>query len=159
MAKTRLASLPMDPTPGPRDDDNTHARTVREPASGEPCRARLAQAVPQPEPCPSAATLAAACRRATSPAAWQRRRGGGMSEARGGEKATMNRLGGESSPYLRLHRHNPVDWYPWGPEALERARREDKPIFLSVGYSTCYWCHVMERESFSNPAIAERMNR
>ncbi len=82
-----------------------------------------------------------------------------MSEARGGEKAAMNRLGGETSPYLRLHRHNPVDWYPWGPEALERARREDKPIFLSVGYSTCYWCHVMERESFSNPAIAERMNR
>jgi uncharacterized protein YyaL (SSP411 family) len=70
-----------------------------------------------------------------------------------------NRLAGESSPYLLLHRYNPVDWYPWGPEALERARREDKPIFLSVGYSTCYWCHVMERESFSSPAVAERMNR
>ena len=70
-----------------------------------------------------------------------------------------NRLAGESSPYLLLHAHNPVDWYPWGPEALEKARREDKPIFLSVGYSTCYWCHVMERESFSNPAVAERMNR
>jgi uncharacterized protein len=70
-----------------------------------------------------------------------------------------NRLAGESSPYLLLHQHNPVDWYPWGPEAIERARREDKPIFLSVGYSTCYWCHVMERESFSNPAIAELMNR
>ena len=55
--------------------------------------------------------------------------------------------------------HNPVDWYPWGEEALERARAEDKPIFLSVGYSTCYWCHVMERESFSDPAIAELMNR
>jgi uncharacterized protein YyaL (SSP411 family) len=82
-----------------------------------------------------------------------------MSEGRGGEKLTTNRLAGESSPYLRLHQHNPVDWYPWGPEALERARREDRPIFLSVGYSTCYWCHVMERESFSNPAIAERMNR
>ena len=72
---------------------------------------------------------------------------------------TTNRLAGESSPYLLLHQHNPVDWYPWGEEALERARREDKPIFLSVGYSTCYWCHVMERESFSNPAIAELMNR
>ena len=70
-----------------------------------------------------------------------------------------NRLAGESSPYLLLHQHNPVDWYPWGPEALEKARREDKPIFVSVGYSTCYWCHVMERESFSSPAVAERMNR
>ncbi|HEX3554048.1 MAG TPA: DUF255 domain-containing protein [Thermoanaerobaculia bacterium] len=70
-----------------------------------------------------------------------------------------NRLAGESSPYLLLHQHNPVDWYPWGEEAIERARREDKPIFLSVGYSTCYWCHVMERESFSNPAVAEQMNR
>ncbi|HWN41031.1 MAG TPA: DUF255 domain-containing protein [Thermoanaerobaculia bacterium] len=70
-----------------------------------------------------------------------------------------NRLAGESSPYLLLHKHNPVDWYPWSEEALERARREDKPIFLSVGYSTCYWCHVMERESFSNPQMAELMNR
>ncbi len=76
-----------------------------------------------------------------------------------GSPARTNRLAGESSPYLLLHKHNPVDWYPWGPEALERARAEDKPIFLSVGYSTCYWCHVMERESFSSPAIAERMNR
>ena len=71
----------------------------------------------------------------------------------------LNRLAGESSPYLLLHRHNPVDWYPWGEEALERARREERPIFLSVGYSTCYWCHVMERESFSDPATAELMNR
>ena len=69
-----------------------------------------------------------------------------------------NRLAAESSPYLRLHQHNPVDWYPWGPEALERARREKRPIFLSVGYSTCYWCHVMERESFSDLAIARLMN-
>src|SRR6185369_14675218 len=61
--------------------------------------------------------------------------------------------------YLLLHKNNPVDWYPWGEEALEKARREDKPIFLSVGYSTCYWCHVMERESFSNAAIAEQMGR
>ncbi|HEX2164451.1 MAG TPA: DUF255 domain-containing protein [Thermoanaerobaculia bacterium] len=73
--------------------------------------------------------------------------------------AHENRLGAESSPYLLLHRHNPVDWYPWGEEALARAREEDRPIFLSVGYSTCYWCHVMERESFSNPATAELMNR
>ncbi|HEV2844690.1 MAG TPA: DUF255 domain-containing protein [Thermoanaerobaculia bacterium] len=72
---------------------------------------------------------------------------------------TTNRLAGESSPYLLLHQHNPVDWYPWGEEALEKARREDKPIFLSVGYSTCYLCHVMERESFSSPQVAELMNR
>ncbi len=70
-----------------------------------------------------------------------------------------NRLARESSPYLRLHAGNPVDWYPWGSEAIETARREDKPIFLSVGYSTCYWCHVMERESFSDPAVAAEMNR
>jgi hypothetical protein len=70
-----------------------------------------------------------------------------------------NRLARESSPYLRLHAHNPVEWYPWGVEAIDRARAEDKPIFLSVGYSTCYWCHVMERESFSDPGIAEAMNR
>jgi uncharacterized protein YyaL (SSP411 family) len=70
-----------------------------------------------------------------------------------------NRLAGESSPYLLLHQHNPVDWYPWGEEALERARREDKPLFLSVGYSTCYWCHVMERESFSDARVAALMNR
>ncbi len=69
-----------------------------------------------------------------------------------------NRLAGESSPYLLLHQHNPVDWYPWGEEALARAREEGKPIFLSVGYSTCYWCHVMERESFSNPEVARVMN-
>jgi uncharacterized protein len=73
--------------------------------------------------------------------------------------AATNRLAGESSPYLLLHQHNPVDWYPWGEEALGRARREDKPIFLSVGYSTCYWCHVMERESFSDPRVAALMNR
>ena len=70
-----------------------------------------------------------------------------------------NRLAGESSPYLLLHQHNPVDWYPWGEEALEKARCENKPIFLSVGYSTCYWCHVMERESFSDLHIAAQMNR
>ncbi|MEW4526514.1 DUF255 domain-containing protein [Maioricimonas sp. JC845] len=69
-----------------------------------------------------------------------------------------NRLARESSPYLLLHAHNPVDWYPWGPEAFERARREDKPIFLSIGYSTCFWCHVMERKVFSNETIAEYMN-
>jgi uncharacterized protein YyaL (SSP411 family) len=69
-----------------------------------------------------------------------------------------NRLAAESSPYLLLHAHNPVDWYAWGDEAFEKARAEDKPIFLSVGYSTCYWCHVMERESFSDPEIAKQLN-
>ena len=69
-----------------------------------------------------------------------------------------NRLARESSPYLQLHKDNPVDWYPWGEEAFARARVEDKPIFLSVGYSTCYWCHVMERESFSDPEIARQLN-
>ena len=69
-----------------------------------------------------------------------------------------NALIGETSPYLLLHAHNPVDWYPWGPEALDRAKSENKPIFLSVGYSTCYWCHVMERKVFSDPEIADLMN-
>ena len=61
-----------------------------------------------------------------------------------------NRLIHESSPYLRQHAHNPVDWHPWDPEALELARKLDKPILLSIGYSACHWCHVMERESFEN---------
>jgi hypothetical protein len=71
---------------------------------------------------------------------------------------SANRLAGETSPYLLQHAHNPVDWYPWGPEALERARREDRPLLLSVGYSACHWCHVMERESFEDPATAALMN-
>jgi uncharacterized protein YyaL (SSP411 family) len=70
-----------------------------------------------------------------------------------------NRLIDEKSPYLLQHAHNPVDWYPWGAEAFEKARQESKPIFLSIGYSTCHWCHVMERESFENEAIAALMNR
>ncbi len=69
-----------------------------------------------------------------------------------------NRLAQASSPYLRQHMYNPVDWYPWGEEALERARQEDKPIFLSIGYSTCHWCHVMAHECFENPEIAALMN-
>src|SRR6185436_12694625 len=69
-----------------------------------------------------------------------------------------NRLAGETSPYLLQHAHNPVDWYPWGPEALAKARAEDKPILLSIGYSACHWCHVMERESFEDEAIARQMN-
>jgi uncharacterized protein YyaL (SSP411 family) len=69
-----------------------------------------------------------------------------------------NRLAGETSPYLLQHAHNPVDWYPWGEEAIHRARAEDRPIFLSIGYSACHWCHVMEHESFENPEIAALMN-
>ena len=70
-----------------------------------------------------------------------------------------NRLASETSPYLLQHAHNPVDWYPWSPEAFELARREDKPVLLSVGYSACHWCHVMERESFENDDIAALMNQ
>ncbi|HUN70111.1 MAG TPA: thioredoxin domain-containing protein [Burkholderiales bacterium] len=70
-----------------------------------------------------------------------------------------NRLASETSPYLRQHADNPVDWYPWGPEALERARREDRPILLSIGYSACHWCHVMAHESFEDAEIASLMNR
>jgi uncharacterized protein len=75
------------------------------------------------------------------------------------EPRHTNRLAQETSPYLLQHRHNPVDWYPWGPEALERARAEDKPVLLSVGYSACHWCHVMERESFENEDTAALMNQ
>jgi uncharacterized protein YyaL (SSP411 family) len=71
----------------------------------------------------------------------------------------MNHLAGERSPYLLQHAGNPVDWYPWGDEAFARARSEDKPIFLSIGYSTCHWCHVMEHESFENDLIAELLNK
>jgi uncharacterized protein YyaL (SSP411 family) len=70
-----------------------------------------------------------------------------------------NRLASEHSPYLLQHKDNPVDWYPWGQEAFDRASKESKPIFLSVGYSTCHWCHVMEHESFENPEIAEVLSR
>ncbi len=82
-----------------------------------------------------------------------------MSEApREASTRRPNRLAGETSPYLLQHAHNPVDWYPWGAEALERARAEDRPILLSVGYAACHWCHVMERESFEDPATAAFMN-
>ena len=70
-----------------------------------------------------------------------------------------NRLAAEQSPYLLQHKDNPVDWYPWGGAAFDKARREDKPIFLSVGYSTCHWCHVMEHESFEDASVADALNR
>jgi hypothetical protein len=70
----------------------------------------------------------------------------------------QNRLAKEKSPYLLQHAENPVDWYPWGPEAFEAARKLDKPIFLSIGYSTCHWCHVMAHESFGDPEVAKLLN-
>jgi len=72
--------------------------------------------------------------------------------------ATRNRLGGETSPYLRQHAANPVDWYPWGPEALQLAKTSGKPILLSIGYSACHWCHVMAHESFEDETTARVMN-
>ena len=70
-----------------------------------------------------------------------------------------NRLMHEKSPYLLQHAYNPVDWYPWGDEAFSKAKSEDKPIFLSIGYSTCHWCHVMAHESFEDHEVAEALNR
>src|SRR5208282_4479383 len=72
--------------------------------------------------------------------------------------AHTNRLAREKSPYLLQHQHNPVDWYAWGEEAFAKARQENKPIFLSIGYSTCHWCHVMERESFESEELAKYLN-
>jgi uncharacterized protein YyaL (SSP411 family) len=69
-----------------------------------------------------------------------------------------NRLAGESSPYLLQHKDNPVDWFPWGDEATTRAQQENRPLLVSIGYSACHWCHVMERESFEDPAVASAMN-
>src|SRR3989338_1869086 len=74
------------------------------------------------------------------------------------EELYTNRLVQEKSPYLLQHAHNPVDWFAWGKEAFEKAKKEDKPIFLSIGYSTCHWCHVMEEESFENAETAKILN-
>jgi hypothetical protein len=82
-----------------------------------------------------------------------------LHEPEAASNAMPNRLAHETSPYLQQHAENPVDWYPWGAEALERARREDKPLLLSVGYSACHWCHVMAHESFEDPEVAAAMNR
>src|SRR4051812_27224057 len=77
---------------------------------------------------------------------------------RAADKLPANHLAKESSPYLLQHAHNPVDWYPWGTEAFAKAKKEGKLIFLSIGYSSCHWCHVMEKESFSNEDVAKIMN-
>ena len=76
-----------------------------------------------------------------------------------GQPAYINQLILEDSPYLIQHAHNPVHWHSWGNEAFAKAKRENKPVFLSIGYSTCHWCHVMEEESFDNPDIAEVLNK
>src|SRR6476659_1013452 len=78
---------------------------------------------------------------------------------RDGGNAHTNRLIHSTSPYLLQHAHNPVDWHPWGDEAFAKARAEVKPVFLSIGYSSCHWCHVMERESFENEEVAAHLNR
>src|SRR4026208_1272537 len=83
----------------------------------------------------------------------------GLVAAGGGAEAKhTNRLAKETSPYLLQHAHNPVDWFPWGEEALAKAKAEKKLIFLSIGYSSCHWCHVMERESFHDEQIARFLN-
>ncbi|MBV9243048.1 MAG: thioredoxin domain-containing protein, partial [Acidobacteria bacterium] len=74
------------------------------------------------------------------------------------EHKFTNRLARETSPYLLQHAHNPVDWYPWGDEAFARAKADDKPVLVSIGYSACHWCHVMEHESFEDEAVAQVMN-
>ena len=71
----------------------------------------------------------------------------------------MNKLSKEKSEYLLQHSSNPVDWYPWGSEAFQKAKKEDKPIFLSIGYSSCHWCHVMEKESFEDEETAKILNK
>src|SRR3989442_13732710 len=73
-------------------------------------------------------------------------------------EAASSRLINATSPYLLQHAHNPVDWYEWGPDALKRAKREDRPILLSIGYAACHWCHVMAHESFEDPEVAGLMN-
>src|SRR5262245_6935018 len=83
--------------------------------------------------------------------------GAGAGDSKSKHKHT-NRLAKETSPYLLMHAHNPTDWYAWGPEAFEKAKKENKLIFLSIGYSSCYWCHVMERESFNNEEVAKILN-
>ena len=81
-----------------------------------------------------------------------------MKEKNSTQPDFVNHLINEKSPYLRQHAHNPVNWYPWGKEAFEKAKREDKPILLSIGYSACHWCHVMAHESFENESVASLMN-
>jgi len=112
--------------------------------------------LPGAEPPDDALRARLAARLAAKPDGWRPRTK--HVDDRGRPKFT-NRLALESSPYLQQHAHNPVDWHPWGDEAFEKAARLGRPVFLSIGYSTCHWCHVMEEESFEDPEIAEAMNR
>src|SRR5512132_2501331 len=91
-------------------------------------------------------------------ATWQESAAEGPAAAATYHRSMANRLAGETSPYLLQHAHNPVDWFPWGPDALARAKLLDRPIFLSIGYAACHWCHVMERESFEDEATATFLN-
>ncbi len=93
------------------------------------------------------------------PAKAKQSRAGTSAGTQRGKDRYTNRLIRANSPYLLLHAHNPVDWYPWGDEAFEKARKENKPIFLSIGYFTCHWCHVMEKESYSDPSVAAILNQ
>jgi uncharacterized protein len=118
--------------------------------SGPPLRAANPQAHFQEPPMPLFRAVALlACLTLTA---------AGAGEPVKGKPKHTNRLARETSPYLLMHAHNPTDWYPWGPEAFEKAKKEGKPIFLSIGYSSCYWCHVMERESFNNEEVAKILN-
>ena len=81
-----------------------------------------------------------------------------MSEGQNGAEASTNHLASEKSPYLLQHADNPVDWHPWSEEAFNKAKLEDKPIFLSIGYATCHWCHVMAHESFEDEEVARVLN-
>src|SRR5690348_1049037 len=83
---------------------------------------------------------------------------GSHPQKKGEEYPYTNALIHESSPYLLMHAHNPVNWYPWGEEALRKAKKEDKLLIISIGYASCHWCHVMERESYSDTAVANYMN-
>src|SRR6185295_17577487 len=107
----------------------------------------------------TATLLIAACRDTTTPPKSDPPVSTNATSSPAPSHSHTNRLAKEKSPYLRQHMHNPVDWYAWGPEAFAKARAENKPIFLSIGYSTCHWCHVMERESFENEAVAEYLNK
>ena len=126
-----------------------------------PRRAPRRRPAARPSSRPRRARRAAACRRARRARTSGRRRGSPRAAGTAPHKGTVrsvNRLAEETSPYLLQHADNPVDWYPWGEEARARAREEDKPILLSVGYSACHWCHVMEHESFEDEETARLMN-
>src|SRR5436305_11617359 len=84
--------------------------------------------------------------------------GGATAQTPKAQPKHTNLLAKETSPYLLMHAHNPTQWHPWGPEAFEKAKKEGKLVFLSIGYSSCYWCHVMERESFDNEEVAKILN-